>query len=162
MNLSIIVAVAKNRVIGARGQLPWHLSEDLKRFKKLTMGHPIVMGRKTFESIGKPLPGRENVVLTRNRSFRPEGVTVLHSFEELASRFGENEIFVIGGADLFKLALPLVTRFYLTKIEKDFEGETLFPKFDLEKDFEVVETGELKSENGVPYRFVTGVRKKPA
>jgi dihydrofolate reductase len=159
MKISIIVAIAQNRVIGANGGLPWHLSEDLKRFKKLTMGHPIVMGRKTFESIGRPLPGRENVVLTRNRSFGPEGVTVLHSFGELESRFGNQEVFVIGGADLFRLALPMTDRLYLTQIDRNFEGETLFPEFDLRKDFNVVETSETKVEGELSYRFTMAVRK---
>jgi dihydrofolate reductase len=159
MNLSIIVAMANNRVIGTRGQLPWHIPEDLKRFKRLTMGHPIVMGRKTFESIGRPLPGRENVVLTRNPSFRPAGVTVLHDFGGWTGRFGDAEVFVIGGADLFRLALPLASRLYLTQIDRDFEGDTRFPEFDLGKDYDIVEKSEMKAEGGIPYRFVTAVRK---
>lgn len=159
MNLSIIVAMAKNRVIGANNQLPWHLSADLKRFKKLTMGHPIVMGRKTYESIGKPLPGRINVVLTRNRSFQPEGITILHDFDELKNRFGTNEIFIIGGADLFRMALPLANRIYLTQIDRDVDGDIFFPEFDFENDFDVTERSELQSEKEISYRFTTLNRK---
>lgn len=160
MNLSIIVAMARNRVIGIHGQLPWHISGDLKRFKKLTMGHPIVMGRKTFESIGKPLPGRENVVLTRNLAFRPEGITVIHSFDDLKKRFGDTEIFVIGGADLFRMALPLANRLHITQIDQDFAGDTLFPEIDLGKDYDVTEKSEMNAEGGIPYRFMTVVPKQ--
>lgn len=161
MNLSIIAAMARNRVIGAGSKLPWHLSEDLKRFKKLTMGHPVVMGRKTFESIGKPLSGRDNLVLTRQRAFHPNGVTVAHSFEEILSICGRSsEAFVIGGAEIFRMALPYANRLYLTQIDQDFKGDAYFPEFDLKKDFDVVEDTPMQAESGIPFRFVTAVRRE--
>ncbi|MDO8643795.1 MAG: dihydrofolate reductase, partial [bacterium] len=121
--ISIIAAVAKNRIIGKNNQLPWHLPEDLKHFKEITMGHPILMGRKTFESIGHPLPGRENIVLTRDRSWKAEGVTVIHDFEAiLKQRVATEENFVIGGSKIYELALPYAQKLYLTLINKEFEG----------------------------------------
>ena len=129
--LSLIVAASRNGVIGAGGKLPWRLPADLQRFKQITMGHPILMGRKTFESIGKPLPGRTNIVITRQKSFQCSGTTVAHSLEEaLRICEEETEVFVIGGAEIFRQALPLADRIYLTRIEKDFEGDTLL--FDID------------------------------
>lgn len=161
MTLSIIVAMTKDRVIGKDNQLPWHLSEDLKRFKKITMGHPIIMGRKTYDSIGRSLPGRENIVITRNPSYQAEGVTVVHSLDEaIARRSAEEELFVIGGAKIYQVAFPLVNRMYITFIEKPFEGDTFFPEFELEKDFTVIEESErlVSAKNQLPYRFVTAER----
>src|SRR5687768_1861241 len=108
MTLSLIVAMTEERVIGYKQQLPWHLSEDLKRFKKITMGHPIIMGRKTYESIGRPLPGRQNIVITNNREFKADGVTVVHNLCDAmaASHQDTQEQFVIGGSTLFEAALP--------------------------------------------------------
>ena len=131
--ISFIVATDENGVIGKNNQIPWYLPDDLKRFKKITMGHPIVMGRKTFESIGKPLPGRENIVLTKNKKLELKGCTVFHSEKELidyCKRLKDEEIFVIGGANLFKIFLPYVDRIYLTKIYKRFEGDVFFPEID--------------------------------
>jgi dihydrofolate reductase len=127
--VSLIVAMAKNRVIGANGRLPWHLSSDLKRFKALTMGHHIIMGRKTFESIGRLLPGRTTIVITRNPGWKFEGAVVADSLQralDLAS--GDSEVFVIGGQEVFREALPLADRIYLTEIDRDFEGDTFFPE----------------------------------
>ncbi len=121
--------MAKNRVIGANGRLPWHLSSDLKRFKALTMGHHIIMGRKTFESIGRLLPGRTTIVITRNPGWKFEGAVVADSLQralDLAS--GDSEVFVIGGQEVFREALPLADRIYLTEIDRDFEGDTFFPE----------------------------------
>lgn len=130
--ISLIVAASRNGVIGANNKLPWHLPADLKRFKQLTMNHPILMGRKTFESIGKPLPGRTNIVITRQKSFKCCGTTVAHSLEEaLLICENEKETFVIGGAEIFKRALPLADRIYFTRIEKDFEGDTKLFEIDL-------------------------------
>jgi dihydrofolate reductase len=159
-NLSLIVAMTRDRVIGRNNQLPWHLSEDLKRFKQITMGHPIVMGRKTYESIGKPLPGRDNVVLTRDPQYHADGIFVVHSLEEAMARHPDSEQFIIGGADIFRLAYPQIQKVYLTFIEQPFPGDTYFPEFNLEKDFQVIEdSGLLHSEkNAIPYRFVTAVR----
>ena len=129
--LSLIVAASRNGVIGAGNKLPWHLPADLKRFKQLTMGHPILMGRKTFESIGKPLPGRTNIVITRQEGFQACGATVAHSLEEaLQICEGQEEVFVIGGAEIYKQALPLADRIYLTRVDADFEGDTFLPALD--------------------------------
>jgi dihydrofolate reductase len=132
--LSLIVAMSENRVIGVENRLPWHIPEDLKRFKQITSGHPILMGRKTFESIGKPLPGRTNVVISRNRDYRVEGVVTCFSLEEAlqwaAKAPGSDEIFVIGGGEIFRQALPIADRIYLTEVEWPFEGDAHFPDFD--------------------------------
>jgi dihydrofolate reductase len=160
MTVSIIVAIAKNRVIGRGNALPWHISEDLKRFKKLTMGHPVIMGRKTFDSIGKPLPGRKNVILSRDRNLRIPGAEIAHTWEEAVKSLGEaSNVFVLGGADLFRLALPKADRLYLTLIEKEFEGDTFFPDFDWRPEFDVIEETTHETPDGIPYRFVTAVRK---
>jgi len=122
--------MARNRVIGARGAIPWHLPEELKRFKSLTMGHHIVMGRKTYESIGRLLPGRATVIVTRNPGYRVPGAIIAHSLEEaLAACGADDEIFVIGGAELYAQALPLAGRLYLTTVEADIPGDTYMPEF---------------------------------
>jgi dihydrofolate reductase len=132
--ISMIVAVAANGVIGVGNKLPWHLSEDLKYFKRVTMGKPIVMGRKTFASIGKPLPGRPNIVVTRNAGWAAEGVHVAHSLEEglaLAEKLAEDgEVMVIGGAEIFNAAAPLAQRLYYTEVKRDYLGDAFFPKPD--------------------------------
>jgi dihydrofolate reductase len=130
--LSVIVARARNGVIGRDGTLPWHLSEDLRHFKRTTLGHPIVMGRRTWESIGRPLPGRRSIVLTRNTRWTAPGVERADSLAQaLAMCEGAAEAFVIGGAALFAEALPLAQRLFLTEIDADFEGDTFFPPIDL-------------------------------
>jgi len=132
--ISMIVAVAANGVIGVGNKLPWHLSEDLKYFKRVTMGKPIVMGRKTFASNGKPLPGRPNIVVTRNAGWAAEGVHVAHSLEEglaLAEKLAEDgEVMVIGGAEIFNAAAPLAQRLYYTEVKRDYLGDAFFPKPD--------------------------------
>jgi dihydrofolate reductase len=129
--ISIIVAMAANRVIGANNALPWHLPADLKRFKALTMGHHIVMGRKTFESIGRVLPGRTSVVVTRNPAWRAEGVVVAGSLAEALSKAGDDsEVFVIGGEEIFREALAFANRIYLTEIDREFQGDAFFPWID--------------------------------
>lgn len=133
--LSLVVAVAENGIIGRDGTLPWHLPDDLRYFKRVTLGKPVVMGRKTFESIGKPLPGRPNVVLTRDSAWTAEGVSVTHSFEQAlavaAEQAGDSaEIMVIGGADLFAMALPRASRLYLTEVRLRPEGDVYFPPYD--------------------------------
>lgn len=128
--INIIVAVAENGVIGDRNALLWHISEDLKHFKALTTGHPVVMGRKTFESLGRPLPNRTNVVITRQAIDLP-GCTVVHSLEEALALFPTDEqVFVIGGAQIYAQALPLADRFYLTRVMHTYEGDTRFPAWD--------------------------------
>jgi dihydrofolate reductase len=129
--ITLIVAVADSGVIGRDNALPWHLPEDLKRFKRLTMGKPIVMGRRTFESIGKPLPGRQNIVLTRDPNYRPDGITVVHDAESALRAAGAAaEIMVIGGADLFRLFLPRAVRIHLTRVHADIAGDVAWPALD--------------------------------
>jgi dihydrofolate reductase len=131
MLISLIVAMDEASVIGRDNALPWRLPEDLKRFKALTMGKPILMGRKTFESIGRPLPGRENLVLTRSPGWYREGATTVHSINEaIASAKGAAELIVIGGEEVFKAALPLARRIYLTEVHAHVAGDTTFPPFD--------------------------------
>ena len=128
--LSIIVAVAENGVIGDRNALLWHISEDLKHFKALTSGHPVVMGRKTYESLGRPLPNRTNVVISRQELEIP-GCRVVHSLDEALALFpGDEEVFIIGGAQIYAEALPRADRFYLTRVFHDYEGDTRFPEWD--------------------------------
>lgn len=123
--------MARNRVIGAKGTIPWHLPNELKRFRSITMGHHLIMGRRTWESIGRPLPGRTSVVVTRQRGYRAPGAVVAHSLDEAIARCGgDDEIFVIGGAELYAQALPRATRLYLTLVEADVEGDTWMPDLD--------------------------------
>lgn len=161
MTLSIIVAMTDERVIGKNNQLPWHLSADLKRFKKITMGHPIIMGRKTYESIGKPLPGRQNIVVSKNPEYRAEGVTVAAGLCEAlaACEQDSNEQFVIGGAALFEAALPQAHRLYLTLIHHPFKGDVFFPALKLEKDFRIIEKTTHQNDNpAFAYDFISAER----
>ncbi len=134
MKISIIVAYDENRLIGRNNELPWRLPADLKFFKSVTMGHPIIMGRKTFESIGRVLPGRTSVVVTRQPDYTAPGCIVVHSLEEALDKCkSEEEIFIIGGAELFQYALPLATDLYITRIQHNFEGDTWFPEINNEQ-----------------------------
>jgi dihydrofolate reductase len=160
--ISLIWAMDENRVIGLHNQLPWRLPEDLKFFKRMTMGHPIAMGRKTYESIGKPLPGRENIVITRDESYRPEGCVIMNSIDELMSYAAEkdDEVFVIGGAEIFKEVLPKADKLYLTMIHDQFEGDTFFPVFDIDKwELETREIGVRDEKNPYDYEFLIYKRK---
>jgi dihydrofolate reductase len=132
MGISFIFAMDRNRAIGNDNQLPWHLPADLKFFKKITTGHPILMGRKTYQSIGKPLPGRRNVVITQDPKFTAEGCEIVHSVEEAAAQFEQEELFVIGGSEIFRLFLPLVDRMYITRIEHEFAADTYFPEVNMQ------------------------------
>jgi dihydrofolate reductase len=130
-NPSLIVAMARNRVIGRGNAMPWHLPSELQRFKRITLGHHIVMGRRTFESIGRLLPGRTSVIVTRNPTYAVDGAVVVHSLDDaLAACAGDDEPFVIGGAQLFAEALPLARRIHLTTIDAEVEGDVLMPPFD--------------------------------
>jgi dihydrofolate reductase len=132
MKISLIVAMSTNRVIGRAGELPWRLSADLRRFKRLTMGHAIIMGRRTFESIGRALPGRRSIVVSRQRGFSADGVQVATSPEEALRMVGEDsEVFFIGGAEIYRQALPLAGRLYLTRVNANVPGDTYFPPLDL-------------------------------
>jgi dihydrofolate reductase len=137
VRLSLIVAMAANRTIGLAGGMPWHLPGDLKFFKRTTMGHPVVMGRKTYQAIGGALPGRSNIVVTRDRGFTAPDADVVHDLaqalakaEALAEIEGSEEIFVIGGADVYGQALEAADRIYLTEVEGEFPGDAFFPEFD--------------------------------
>jgi dihydrofolate reductase len=131
MRVSIIVAMSRNRVIGADDRVPWHLPEELKRFQRLTTGHHIVMGRRTWESIGKLLPGRTTVIVTRRRGYHAPGARIAHSLDEAIAACGDDdEIFVIGGAELYAQALPRAARLYVTTVEASIEGDTFMPEFE--------------------------------
>ncbi|HEY3176566.1 MAG TPA: dihydrofolate reductase [Candidatus Polarisedimenticolia bacterium] len=131
MRLSLIAAMARNRVIGRAGAIPWHLPDDLRHFKQITMGRWLIMGRRTFESIGRPLPGRTTVVVTRRPDYAPDGVIIAHSIEEaLELARGEEEVFVAGGAQIYEATLPIAERLHLTLIEAEYEGDAFFPTLD--------------------------------
>jgi dihydrofolate reductase len=151
--LSILVAVAENGVIGHEGQLPWHLPDDLRRFKRLTTGHVIVMGRRTYESIGRALPGRRSIVLSRDASFAPPGIEVARSLDAaVAACDGEEEVFVIGGESLFREALPRADRVYLTRVHGRPAGDVLFPGFD-EAAWDCVEREEHAADEHHKHSF---------
>jgi dihydrofolate reductase len=155
MPVSIIAAVAKNRAIGRDGKLPWRLPEDLAFFKRVTMGHPVIMGRKTMQSIGKPLSGRKNIVLSRDPGFNPDGWVAARTVEEALKAAGDGEVFVIGGASVYGLFFPLAARLYITRIEADFEGDVFFPDFDT-AEWRIVrsEPGIVDVKNTISHRFV--------
>jgi len=157
MSISIIVAMAKNRTIGVNNTLPWRCPEDLKHFKTLTMGHHMIMGRKTFDSIGKPLPGRTTVVITRNPELKIEGCIIAHSLQQaLAACAGDEEIFIVGGADLYAQALPIADRLYLTEIQQSVEGDAHFPVFDTQEWREVKrDSRHQDTPQPLDYHFVT-------
>lgn len=153
MSLSIIVARARNGVIGKDNQLIWHLSDDLKRFKALTMGHPIVMGRKTFESLPKVLPGRVHYVLTGNPDYQAaEGVLLFHDVKKLLAALPLGENFVLGGEHMYRELLPYADTMYITEIEEDFEGDAYFPDFDPSA-WKLKES--VEGEGKIPHRFCT-------
>lgn len=153
--ISLIAALAKNRVIGIENRLPWKLSDDLKYFKALTLGHHILMGRKTYESIGRPLPGRTTVIITRGGFDAPEGCVVAHSIPEaIAACQGDEEIFFVGGAELYRQALPIVNRLYLTEIQAEVEGDAWFPEYNRD-DWKETSRDRRKDEaSGLHYHFV--------
>jgi len=155
--ISLIVAMDEKRGIGKAGRLPWRLSSDLKRFRKLTMGHHLIVGRKTFESIGKPLEGRHMIVVTRDQNFQPAGVIVSHSIDaalEVARERGENEVFVIGGGEIYVQTLSLADRLYLTQVHAEVSADTFFAEFSenawIEK--ETIDQ-EADEKNQYPFTF---------
>lgn len=161
--VSLIAAVAANGVIGNGNALPWRLPEDLKRFKALTLGHPVIMGRKTFESIGRPLPGRRNIVISRNTLFAAEGCETAPSLDAaLASCAGTtNEIFVIGGAQIYSEAMPLADRLYLTELRRDFPGDARFPEFN-RQDWRESSREQGCAAGGMHFDFATyDLRQRP-
>lgn len=160
MIISLISAMSQNRVIGKNGQLPWHLPADLKHFKEKTLGKPIIMGRKTFDSIKKPLPGRHNIVLTRDQDFEAPGCTVVPTLEKALEVAGDvEEIMVVGGETLYRLFLPQAARIYLTVIEQDFEGDTYFPAWGQDWKIVSAERHEPDEKNPYHYQFILLERK---
>lgn len=162
MTISIIVALSENNVVGVNNQLPWKLSADLKRVRGLTMGHHIIMGRKTYESIGRPLPGRVNVVITRNTDFKADGCIIVGSLSEaLKISKSDPEVFIFGGGEIFRDALPQVSKIYMTKVHHSLEGDTHFPTLN-PQEWRELERTEFKADekNEYDYSFLTLERKK--
>lgn len=161
MRISLIVALARNRVIGRDNQLPWRLSADLQHFKGLTMGKPIVMGRKTYESIGRPLPGRTNIVVTRDSSFSAAGCRVVHSIDEaLVAAGGADEVMIMGGENLYSQLLPRADRLYLTEVQAEVSGDAWFPEFDQTQWQELErESHRADEKNEFDYDFVVLARR---
>lgn len=153
MKISLIVAMASNRAIGINGQMPWHLSADLKRFKQITMGSPILMGRKTFEAIGKPLPGRSNVIISRDSDYKQPGCLVFNDIDSALEHCSDSpEVFVIGGATLYQALLPRADYLYLTEIDKDFAGDTFFPTLD-SAHWRVLESERVTDDQSVDFSY---------
>lgn len=161
MRLSAIVAMSDNRVIGNHNQLPWHLPADLKHFKNITLGKPIIMGRKTFESIGRPLPGRTNIVITRDVNFKAPGCLVMNSIDAALAAMHENEeVVIIGGAQLYQQMMPRLQRIYLTIIHQEFIGDAFFPALDLAEWHEVSrEDFEGDEQNKYKFSFLIFEKK---
>lgn len=162
MTISIIVAFDSNRLIGKNNQLPWHLPADLKHFKEITMGHHMIMGRKTFESIGKPLPGRTSIIVTRQNDYSAEGCIVFNSIEHaIAYCKDENEVFFIGGAELFNHAMKYADKLYLTEIHHAFEGDTYFQEINSDIWQEVFRENHFADEkNKWDFTYLNYIRKK--
>ncbi len=153
--ISAIAAIGENRVIGKDNKMPWHLPADLKHFKAVTMGKPILMGRKTYQSIGRPLPGRTNIIITRDKDFHAPGCIVVTSLADAiatASQQGANEIFIIGGAEVYKQLLPATDRIYLTVIHHDFDGDTFFPEIK-QNEWKEVEHEDFSADAENPYSY---------
>lgn len=163
-SISAIVAMSQNRVIGINNQLPWHLPADLKHFKEITTGHPIIMGRKTFESIGKPLPNRTNIIVTRKKDYVAAGCIVVSSIEaaiRVASIIDSSEIFIIGGAEIFMVSLSIINRLYLTIIHDEIKGDVYFPELDSQQWREINATKHSSDDkNNYNYSFITLERVK--
>jgi dihydrofolate reductase len=160
---SIIVAKASNNAIGINGDLPWHLPADLKHFKKSTAGHHVIMGRKTFESLKKPLPGRTHIVVTTNRQYKvPDGHLVVNSIEEalkIGNNKGLDKIFILGGAEIYKLALPFTQEMIITEIETEPEADTFFPEFE-NRNWEITESEHHKMDKENPYNYAFVIYRK--
>ncbi|RZK47845.1 MAG: dihydrofolate reductase [Pedobacter sp.] len=161
MNISIVVAISQNNAIGKNNQLLWHLPADLKHFKEITSGNCIIMGRKTYDSIGRPLPNRRNVVITRNAALKIENVEVVTSLEDAISLCeNEQEIFIIGGAEIYKEALALTDTIYLTTVHQDYDADAFFPEIKCEDWLEInSESHEADEKNKVDYTFSTLKRR---
>jgi len=160
MKLSIIVAIAKNGVIGGNNGLLWHIPEDLKHFKKITSGHSIIMGRKTFESIGKPLPHRRNIVVTRNPSFNADGIEIANSLDKALDLVrDESEVFIIGGGEIYKQALPIADKLYVTRVHESYEGDTYFPPISPDE-WQLISSDKQSPTDGPGFTFEEYKRKQ--
>lgn len=168
MKLAIIVAAAKNGVIGNNNQLPWHLPQDLKYFKSVTLGKPVIMGRKTYESIGRPLPGRTNIVVTRSADWKVDGVVVVNSIEQAleearkaiaASATPVEEAMIIGGAEIYRTALPMVNKVYLTRVEVEIEGDAFFPALP-EAEWQLASTTAGDEQASLAHQFLVYERAR--
>jgi dihydrofolate reductase len=152
--ISIIVAMSQNSVIGLKNRLPWHIPEDLKNFRKITINHSVIMGRKTYDSIGKPLKDRDNIVISRDASLKIDGVEVVNSLEKAISKIAESsEIFIIGGQQIYSIALPLSTHMYVTKVNANFDGDVFFPDY-IQDEWREVAREDLISENELKFSFL--------
>ena len=151
--IKIIVAISKNRVIGDSNKLIWHLPADLKRFKEVTGGHPIVMGRKTYESIGRPLPNRRNIIITRDENYEVDGCEVVNSIEE-ALLLTNSDCFIIGGGEIYKQTLHIATQIYLTQVDEEFDGDTTFPELPASWYVSKKEDFEADEKNPYNYSFI--------
>lgn len=157
--LSIIVAIANNGVIGINNTLPWHLPEDLKRFKALTMGHHIIMGRKTYESLGRLLPGRTTVIVTRNQDYKVEGALIAHSLQAaIALCKDDDEVFLIGGAELYQDGLKMANKLYITEVALDVKGDAFFPDFTYQEWLETAREAHISAQ-GLGFNYATYLRK---
>ncbi len=152
--VSMIAAMANNRVIGKNNQMPWHLPADLKHFKAVTIGKPVIMGRKTFESIGRPLPGRMNIVITRDTEYQAEGIEIVMSPEAAIEKAGDvDEVMIIGGGHIYEIFLPLCEQLYLTHIELDVDGDTQFPDHQAVANWKKVEEAHHNNDSLNPYNY---------
>ena len=159
MIVSLIAAAAENGVIGNKGMLPWHLPDDLKHFKDLTKGHAVIMGRKTFESIGRPLPDRQNIVITRNKDFRVDGAEIVSSFEESLKKAKGEEVFVIGGGEIYRESMAKADKIYLTRVFAPVDGDAFFPEID-PKVWNEVSMEEHKKDEKHAYPFAFTVLER--
>lgn len=161
--VSAILAMDQNQLIGKGGSLPWHLPADLQHFKKITLNHPIIMGRKTYLSIGKPLPGRSNIIVTHDMAFKADGCLIAHSAKEaleMAASLNQEELFIIGGAEIYKAFMPFITRFYITHIAHAFEGDTHFDSWNVADWHEIARTLHAPDEkNAYSYAFLVFERR---
>ena len=166
MRLSLIAALSSNNVIGRNNDLPWHLSTDLKRLKALTMGHHMIMGRRTYDSIGRPLPGRHFIVITHNPDFHVEGVQVVHSLEDaiqIVVESGDEEPFIAGGGQIFEQAIHRADRMYLTRVHAEIESDAFFPDFDDVSEWQLIDSEHFEADekNDHPFSFLTYERVAP-
>ena len=160
MQIAMIAAVAENLAIGINNKMPWYLPGDLRYFKAITMGKPIVMGRKTFESLGRPLPGRTNIVITRDKSYQREGIRIVYSLdkaialaEDIALIDGCSELMVIGGEQIYRQALPQADRLYLTRVSQSFDGDAFFPELN-DQDWQELAREEHQTDDGMKYSYL--------